>query len=325
MIFMDIKSENVKVQVIALEQNFASEKDFQNVDEIIKRGDVIGVEGQFGKSKTGEASIMAKKITLLSPCLHILPAAKNNEKEVITCQETRYRNRYLDLMCNQRARDVFIKRSKIISLLRSELNAKGFMEVETPILALLAGGATAKPFKTFHNDLNRQMVLRIAPELYLKNLIVGGLNKVYEIGKQFRNEQIDLTHNPEFTSIELYQAYADYNDMMEFTEEVLCKIVMEIKGTLKFNVKGEDGQDKEISFERPWRRISVVEELEKILNRKMPENFEGEEPRQFLDKLCEELKIPCSAPRTTARLFDKLIAEYIEVQCDSPTFLIDHP
>jgi lysyl-tRNA synthetase class 2 len=228
-------------------------------------------------------------------------------------------------MCNQRARDVFIKRSKIIQLLRSELNAKGFMEVETPVLALLAGGATAKPFKTFHNDLNRQMVLRIAPELYLKNLIVGGLNKVYEIGKQFRNEQIDLTHNPEFTSIELYEAYADYNDMMEFTEEILNKIVMEIKGTLKFNVKGEDSQDKEISFERPWRRISVVEELEKLLNIKMPENFEGEEPRQFLDKLCEELKIPCSAPRTTARLFDKLIAEYIEVQCDSPTFLIDHP
>jgi lysyl-tRNA synthetase class 2 len=216
-------------------------------------------------------------------------------------------------MCNQRARDVFIKRSKIIQLLRTELNAKGFMEVETPVLALLAGGATAKPFKTFHNDLNQQMVLRIAPELYLKNLIVGGLNKVYEIGKQFRNEQIDLTHNPEFTSIELYEAYADYNDMMEFTEEVLCKIVMEIKGTLKFNVKGEDGQDKEISFERPWRRISVVEELEKILGKKMPENFEGEEPRLFLDKLCEELKISCSAPRSTARLFDKLIAEYLEV------------
>lgn len=127
------------------------------------------------------------------------------------------------------------------------------------------------------------MVLRIAPELYLKNLIVGGLNKVYEIGKQFRNEQIDLTHNPEFTSIELYDAYADYHDMMDFTEELLSKIVMEIKGTLKFNIKLDDGSEKEISFERPWRRISVVEEIEKVLGKKMPESFEGEEARAFLD------------------------------------------
>lgn len=130
---------------------------------------------------------------------------------------------------------------------------------------MLAGGATAKPFKTYHNDLNLGMVLRIAPELYLKNCIVGGLNKVYEIGKQFRNEQIDLTHNPEFTSIELYDAYADYNDLMNFTEEILCKITLEIKGSLKFKIKGEEGKEKEISFERPWRRIPVVDELERIL------------------------------------------------------------
>lgn len=222
---------------------------------------------------------MAKEVILLAPCLHVLPDAKKGQTEVLTCQETRYRNRYLDLMVNTRAREVFITRSKIISILRRELGLRGFLEVETPILSLLAGGATAKPFNTFHNDLNTEMVLRVAPELYLKRLIVGGLLKVFELGKQFRNEQVDLTHNPEFTSIELYEAYADYQDMMEMTEDLLCRVVMDIKGSLKFKIATKDGE-KEIDFSRPWRRIPVVEELEKILNRKLPSDFETEEARQ---------------------------------------------
>ena len=184
--------------------------------------------------------------------------------------------------------------------------------METPILGLLAGGATAKPFETFHYDLNSKMVLRIAPELYLKNLIVGGFNKVFELGKQFRNEQVDMTHNPEFTSIELYEAFADYNDMMNLTEELLCSIVMTIKGSLEFTIQTKTGQ-KSINFQRPWRRISVVEELEEILKIKFPENFESDEAKAFLDAKCTELNIPCSEPRTSARLLDKLIAEYLEV------------
>jgi lysyl-tRNA synthetase class 2 len=178
-------------------------------------------------------------------------------------------------MVNTRAREVFVTRSRIISILRQELGLRGFLEVETPILSLIAGGATAKPFETFHNDLDTKMVLRIAPELYLKRLIVGGLLKVFELGKQFRNEQVDLTHNPEFTSIELYEAYADYDDMMEMTEELLCTVVMQIKGSLKFKIATKEGE-KEINFQRPWRRISVVSELEIILNRKLPEDFETE-------------------------------------------------
>lgn len=178
-------------------------------------------------------------------------------------------------MVNTRAREVFVTRSRIISILRQELGLRGFLEVETPILSLIAGGATAKPFETFHNDLDTKMVLRIAPELYLKRLIVGGLLKVFELGKQFRNEQVDLTHNPEFTSIELYEAYADYDDMMEMTEELLCTVVMQIKGSLKFKITTKEGE-KEINFQRPWRRISVVSELEIILNRKLPEDFETE-------------------------------------------------
>ena len=275
MIFMDMKSDNQKVQIICLSQSFSSEERFEQVAEIIKRGDIVGVVGVFGKSKSGEFSIMAKDVILLAPCLHVLPDAKKGQTEVITCQETRYRNRYLDLMVNTRAREVFVTRSRIISILRQELGLRGFLEVETPILSLIAGGATAKPFETFHNDLDTKMVLRIAPELYLKRLIVGGLLKVFELGKQFRNEQVDLTHNPEFTSIELYEAYADYDDMMEMTEELLCTVVMQIKGSLKFKIATKEGE-KEINFQRPWRRISVVSELEIILNRKLPEDFETE-------------------------------------------------
>lgn len=154
---------------------------------------------------------------------------------------------------------------------------------------------------------------------------MGGLNKVFEIGKNFRNEQIDLTHNPEFTALELYWAYADYNDLMDMTEEILCKIVYEIKGSYKFEITDDKGKRVEVDFSRPWKRVSVVEELEKILNRKFPTELETPEARQYFDDLCKELNIPCSNPRSTSRLVDKLIAEYLEGDCLNPTFLMEHP
>lgn len=188
---------------------------------------------------------------------------------------------------------------------------------------MIAGGATARPFKTYHNELDLNMSLRIAPELFLKNCVVGGLNRVFEIGKNFRNEGIDMTHNPEFTSCELYWAYADYKDLMIMTEEILCKIVMEIKGSYKFTIKDDNDKDVEVDFTPPFKRVSVVEELEKKLNKEFPRNFETKEANKFFDDLCNELDIPCSSPRTTARLIDKLIEKYLEVDCLSPTFLME--
>lgn len=200
------------------------------------------------------------------------------------------------------------------------------------MMNMIAGGATARPFKTFHNDLDMELFMRIAPELYLKMLIVGGMERVFEVGKQFRNESIDLTHNPEFTTCEFYWAYQDYNDLMTFTEELLSSMVLAIKGSYKFNYHpGDDpaNPDKvfEIDFTPPFRRIPMMKGLEEALGMKLPPNNElgTEETRAFFDKLCKDKNVECSNPRSTARLIDKLVAEYLESQCISPAFIIDHP
>ncbi len=169
------------------------------------------------------------------------------------------------------------------------------------------------------------MFLRVAPELYLKNCIVGGMNKVFEIGKNFRNEGIDLTHNPEFTACELYWAFADYNDLITMTEEILSKIVYKVKGSYQFEITNDEGKKVTCDFSTPWKRISVIEELEKILETKFPTDFEAVETRKFFDDLLKSKKIECSNPRTTNRMIDKLIAEYLEINCTNPTFLMEHP
>jgi lysyl-tRNA synthetase class 2 len=196
---------------------------------------------------------------------------------------------------------------------------------------MIPGGATARPFKTFHNDLNMDLFMRIAPELYLKMLIVGGIDRVFEIGKQFRNEGIDTTHNPEFTTCEFYWAYADYNDLMTFTEEMLYKMCMEIHGTpkIKYHPEGQENKDNviEIDFTAPWPRIPIMKGLEDALGVKLPDNKElhTEATRAFFDKICKERNVECANPRTTSRLIDKLVGELIEVNCKNPVFLIDHP
>jgi lysyl-tRNA synthetase class 2 len=224
--------------------------------KFVDLGDFVGIKGTLFKTRTGELTLNVTEYKFLTKSLHPLPEKFHGLKDV----EVRYRQRYLDLVSNPEIKEIFLTRSKIIKLIRQYLEDRDFVEVETPILHPIAGGAAAKPFNTHHNALDMELVLRIAPELYLKRLVVGGIDRVFEIGRTFRNEGVSTQHNPEFTMMELYQAYATYEDLMEMTEELICHIAMEIKGSLKF----EYG-DSEIDLTRPWKRMEISDSLEEEL------------------------------------------------------------
>merc|ERR1719361_2291942 len=238
--FYDGQADGASVQFVANAKAFVykgsgdRKQAFLDQHQNIRRGDIVGCTGYPGKTKAGELSIFATDTLLLSPCLRMLPSnTAEKGAQGLTSQETRYRQRYLDLILRDKTRQIFYTRAKIIAYVRRFLDSRGFLEVETPMLNQMAGGAAAKPFRTWHNDLGIPMYLRIAPELYLKELIVGGLDRVYEIGRLFRNEGIDMTHNPEFTTCEFYCAYWDYNDLMDITEEMISGLVYSLFGSYK--------------------------------------------------------------------------------------------
>lgn len=348
LLFYDLHGVGAKVQVMTDARNSGmNEAEFSKFHSSVKRGDIVGITGFPGKTKRGELSIFPTSFTVLSHCLHMMPRQKagpasdnlkktenwvpgstrNPEAYILKDQETRYRQRYLDLMLNLEVRQIFKTRAKVISYVRSFLDKLDFLEVETPMMNMIAGGAAARPFVTHHNELNMRLYMRIAPELYLKELVVGGLDRVYEIGKQFRNEGIDLTHNPEFTTCEFYMAFADYNDLMELTEEMLSGMVKELTGgyKIKYHSNGLDKDPIEIDFTPPFRRLDMIEGLEKMANLNIPKDISSDEANKYLLAACEKFEVKCPPPHTTARLLDKLVGHFLEETCVNPTFIINHP
>jgi len=289
-------------------------------ETVLRRGDHVGVEGIPARSKTGELSIIAHRLVLLSPCYHMLPAP-----DTLTDTETRYRNRYLDMIVNERVAKTFKMRSQVVKYTRDFFARLDFIEVETPSMSILPGGASARPFVTHHNDLKTNMFMRIAPELFLKQCIIGGLPRVFEIGKNFRNEGVDMTHNPEFTAIEAYWAYADYEDLMKMTEDLIAGMVLELTGSYTIEYPCKDGVVRPIDFTPPFRRFPMIRTLEERLAVKFPEDLASSETTAFLRGILKERSLVLEEPHTTVRMLDKLVGEYIEPDLIQPGYIIDHP
>jgi len=254
-LFLHIADRSGRIQGY-IKRDVVGEDEHKAFKKFVDLGDFIGIKGNLFKTRTGELTLNVTEYKFLTKSLHPLPEKWHGLKDV----EVRYRQRYLDLVSNPEIKEIFLTRSKIIKLIREFLDNRDFVEVETPILHPIAGGAAARPFETHHNALDLDLVLRIAPELYLKRLVVGGIERVYEIGRTFRNEGVSTQHNPEFTMLELYQAYATYEDLMDMTEELICHISHEIKNTLKFEYEGV-----EIDLTRPWKRMEISESIREEL------------------------------------------------------------
>lgn len=286
--------------------------------KLLDIGDIIGITGFAFYTQTGQLSIHAKTLKVLSKSLRVLPIVKEKEGEVYDAfadPELRYRMRYVDLIVNPQVKDTFIKRTKVVNTMREFFNEHDYIEVETPILQAIPGGANARPFITFHNTLNIPFYLRIANELYLKRLIVGGFKGVYEFAKDFRNEGMDRTHNPEFTVMEIYVAYKDYIWMMNFVEDMIERVAMAINGKTKFNVWGN-----EIEFKKPYRRLPMLDAIKEYAGIDVSGMDED-----GLRKACGKLNVPVDKTMGTGKLIDAIFGEYCEKHLIQPTFIIDYP
>ncbi len=277
-------------------------------------GDIIGITGFVFKTRTEEISVHAKEVTLLSKSLRPLPEKFHGLKDT----DLRYRQRYTDLIVNPEVKKTFLIRSKIISTIRKILDEKGYLEVETPILNTISGGATARPFITHHNSLNIDMYLRIALELNLKRLIVGGFDKVYEMGRVFRNEGMDIRHNPEFTELELYSAYQDYHDMMDITEEIFSKTAEEVLGTTKITYQGQ-----EIDLAPGWKRISMIDSIKEVTGIDFNKINTDEEAVALAKE--KNIEIPNKTKETRGDVISLFFDEYVEKTLVQPTFIYDYP
>ena len=308
--FMDMQDKTGRIQVY-VRKDVIGEENYALI-KLMDIGDTVGITGTAFRTHMGELSIKANSVEMLSKSLRPLPEKWHGLKDV----ETRYRQRYVDLIVNPEVRDTFVKRSQIIRSVREVLDSHDFLEVETPILNTIAGGAAARPFISYHNALDMQVYMRIAPELYLKRLIVGGMDRVYEMGRVFRNEGIDNRHNPEFTSVEIYQAFADYRDMMDLTEEVVVKTAEKVLGTTTINYEGTT-----IELASPWKRMSMIEAVKEYSGKDFTNVTDLEEARA----IAKELNVAVESSFGIGKIINACFEEYVEDKLIQPTFITGHP
>ena len=321
--FAELQDSTGRIQFYVRRDDICPDEDKNLYNTVFKKlidiGDIVGIKGFVFKTQVGETSVHVTELTVLTKSLKPLPLpktdAEGNVHDAFTDPELRYRQRYVDLIVNPKIRETFKKRTQLVNTMRTYLNDKGYLEVETPILQPLYGGAAARPFKTHHNTLDMTLYLRIANELYLKRLIVGGYDGVYEFSKDFRNEGMSRFHNPEFTQVELYVAYKDYNWMMELVEEMIEKVAIDLHGTTKVPVG-----DKEIDFKRPWKRFTMFEAIEHFTGIDISEMDEAQ-----LKETARKLNVPVDDTMGKGKLIDEIFGEKCEGNLIQPTFITDYP
>ena len=320
--FFELQDTKGRIQVYVTRDDICPDEDKSMYNTVFKKlldlGDFVGIDGFVFRTKMGEISVHAEKLTVLSKSIKPLPIVKHKDGETYDSfddPELRYRRRYVDLVVNEGIKDIFIKRTNVYNSMRNFFNIRGYMEVETPILQAIPGGAAARPFTTHHNALDMPLYLRIANELYLKRLIVGGFDGVYEFSKNFRNEGMDRTHNPEFTCMEIYVAYKDYNWMMCFTEQMIEKICLDVNGTTKVKVG-----DKEIDFKAPYKRITMLDSIKEFTGYDLSGKTEAE-----IREICHKLNMEIDETMGKGKLIDEIFGEFCEGHYIQPTFITDYP